>query len=86
MHRPIVVLAMFACSSICHHLQSLHKPQSDSVIVVGLQRVQNSPNAPSWSETANCNQQARLPCADLAAGLSQPPLPAACTQAVQATA
>ena len=56
MHRPMVVFVMFAFGSICHHLQSLHKPQSDSVMVVSLPMVQNWPNSPSWFETAAGNR------------------------------
>jgi hypothetical protein len=48
MHRPMVVCAMFACCSICHHLHSLHKPQSDAAIVVSLLKGQISLNAPMW--------------------------------------
>src|SRR5437588_6148757 len=31
-HKPIVLSATRAAGSICHHLQSLHKPHSDSAI------------------------------------------------------
>ena len=34
MHRPIVMFEMLARASICHHLQSLHKPHFDSATAV----------------------------------------------------
>src|SRR5579863_2723866 len=33
MHKPMAVFAMLAAGSICHHLQSLHKPHSDFVMI-----------------------------------------------------
>jgi hypothetical protein len=34
MHKPMVVLVTLAFGSICHHWQSLHKPQSDMAIAI----------------------------------------------------
>jgi hypothetical protein len=34
MHIPIVVLLMLASGSVCHHAQSLHKPQLEVVIPI----------------------------------------------------
>jgi hypothetical protein len=34
MHNPMVVFATLTCGSICHHWQSLHKPQSDMAIAI----------------------------------------------------
>jgi hypothetical protein len=31
-HKPIVLSAIFVPGSICHHWQSLHKPQSDEAM------------------------------------------------------
>jgi hypothetical protein len=36
MHSPIAVFASFAPGSICHHLQSLHKPQLSSAMILSL--------------------------------------------------
>jgi hypothetical protein len=36
MHKPIVMLLILAAGSVCHHSQSLHKPQLDVVITISL--------------------------------------------------
>jgi hypothetical protein len=42
MHTPIVVFAMLASGSICHHWQSLHKPQLDAAIATAPPREQHA--------------------------------------------
>jgi hypothetical protein len=55
MHIPIVVLLMLASGSVCHHAQSLHKPQLDVVIPVILswgnlsEMLSDLVSSPSWS-------------------------------------
>src|SRR6476469_7606000 len=34
MHKPKVASATLAFGSICHHLQSRHKPHSDALVIV----------------------------------------------------
>jgi hypothetical protein len=36
MHRPMVLLVIFALGSICHHLHTLHNPHSLSAIISSL--------------------------------------------------
>jgi len=56
MHIPIVVLLMLASGSVCHHAQSLHKPQLDVAIPIILSGGGIAPEmlsdldfSPSWS-------------------------------------
>jgi hypothetical protein len=63
MHNPIVVFAILASGSICHHWQSWHSPQLDAAITIA--PLENSPpkNTKDGIDKPACCHERFLPAA-----------------------